>query len=303
MQSQKPKHNGNSNTLRGELHHNAPLAKHTSWHVGGKARQAYKPADLQDLSTFLSTLPPKEPIIWLGLGSNTLIRDGGIDGTVILTQGALKVLERQLDGLVRAEAGVTCAKLAKFCAKNDLEKGAFFAGIPGTVGGALAMNAGAFGGETWEYVTAVETIDHHGNIQKRTREDFEVTYREVKRAEDEWFIAGYFAFPLGDGEKAGKDIKELLKKRGSTQPIGEFSCGSVFRNPPGDHAARLIESCGLKGKTIGGAVVSPKHANFIINKEGATAADLEQLIQCVQETVEKKTGVKLIRECHIVGII
>jgi UDP-N-acetylmuramate dehydrogenase len=287
--------------LRGELRQNEPLAKHTSWHVGGKARQAYKPADLEDLSTFLSTLPSSESVIWLGLGSNTLIRDQGIEGTVILTQGALKGLELQADGILRAEAGVTCAKLAKFCAKADLEKGAFFAGIPGTVGGALAMNAGAFGGETWEYVTAVETIDHHGNIQMKLPEEFAVGYREVKRAENEWFVAGYFKFPLGDGEQAGKDIKALLKKRADTQPIGEFSCGSVFRNPPGDHAARLIESCGIKGKTIGGAMVSPKHANFIINKEGATAADLEQLIHFVQDTVEKETGVKLIRECHIIG--
>jgi UDP-N-acetylmuramate dehydrogenase len=287
--------------LRGELRQNEPLAKHTSWHVGGKARQAYKPADLEDLSTFLSTLPSSESVIWLGLGSNTLIRDQGIEGTVILTQGALKGLELQADGILRAEAGVTCAKLAKFCAKADLEKGAFFAGIPGTVGGALAMNAGAFGGETWKYVAAVETIDHHGNIQMKLPEEFAVGYREVKRAENEWFVAGYFKFPLGDGEQAGKDIKALLKKRADTQPIGEFSCGSVFRNPPGDHAARLIESCGLKGKTIGGAMVSPKHANFIINKEGATAADLEQLIHFVQDTVEKETGVKLIRECHIIG--
>jgi UDP-N-acetylmuramate dehydrogenase len=287
--------------LRGELHQDMPLAKHTSWHIGGKARQAYKPADLADLSLFLSTLPDTETIIWLGLGSNTLIRDGGIDGTVILTQGALAALEAREDGVLRVEAGITCAKLARFCAKTNLEKGAFFAGIPGTVGGALAMNAGAFGGETWEYVTAVETIDRRGNIQKKSREAFEVGYREVKGAENEWFVAGYFLFPLGDGEKAGRDIKTLLKKRGDTQPIGEFSCGSVFRNPPGDYAARLIESCGLKGKTIGGATVSLKHANFIINQAGATAADMEQLICFVQETVKAQTGVQLIRECHIVG--
>ncbi|MDF3055071.1 MAG: murB [Gammaproteobacteria bacterium] len=288
-------------SLRGELRYDEPLAKHTSWHVGGNARQVYKPADLQDLSVFLSTLPEKETIIWLGLGSNILIRSGGINGTVILTQGGLNELIAQDNGAVRVEAGVTCAKLAKFCAKTNLEKGAFFAGIPGTVGGALAMNAGAFGGETWEYVTAVETIDRQGNIQKKSREDFEIAYREVKRKENEWFVAGHFLFPLGDGEKANREIKALLKKRGETQPIGEFSCGSVFRNPPGDYAARLIESCGLKGKTIGGAVVSPKHANFIINKAGATAADIEQLIYLVQQTVKAETGVSLIKECHIIG--
>lgn len=288
-------------TLRGELKFNEPLASYTSWHVGGNARQTYAPADLADLALFLSTLPEHEPIMWIGLGSNLLIRDGGIDGTVILTQGAIKNLSLLSDTCLRAEAGVTCAKLAKFCAKSNLEKGAFFAGIPGTVGGALAMNAGAFGGETWNYVTAVETIDRQGNIRKRSPSDFGIAYREIKRPVEEWFVAGYFSFPLGDGEKASQDIRDLLRKRGETQPIGEFSCGSVFRNPPNDYAARLIESCGLKGRTIGGAVVSPKHANFIINHDHATAADIEQLINLVQETVAARTGVELVRECHVVG--
>ncbi len=288
-------------TLRGQLFLNEPLADYTSWHVGGIAERLYKPADLSDLSLFLSMLPADEPITWLGLGSNVLIRDGGIQGTVILTLGALVELNISPENIIRAEAGVTCAKLAKFCAKEQFAKGAFFAGIPGTVGGALAMNAGAFGGETWEYVTAVETIDKKGCIRKRSLEDFQVGYRELKHALDEWFVAGYFCFPQGDTEEAQQAIKALLKKRSETQPIGTFSCGSVFRNPPGDYAARLIESCGLKGKKIGGACVSLKHANFIINSEKATAADIEQLIQLVQETVQAQTGVLLVRECHLMG--
>ncbi len=203
--------------------------------------------------------------------------------------------------IIRAEAGVTCAKIAKFCVKEHFSKGAFFAGIPGTVGGALAMNAGAFGGETWDYIVAVETIDPIGNIHLRKPDEFQIAYREVKTARREWFVAGHFCFPDGSAEETQQHIKALLKKRNETQPIGEFSCGSVFRNPTGDHAARLIESCGLKGKKIGGAMVSPKHANFIVNGENASAKDIEQLMAVVQKIVHEKTGVFLIKECHFIG--
>lgn len=254
-------------TLRGDLRLNEALSDYTSWHVGGVAKQSYKPADLADLANFLPTLPATETIVWLGLGSNVLIRDGGISGTVILTQGALKEMTIQ-KGVVRAEAGVTCAKLAKFCARQHLGRAAFFAGIPGTVGGALAMNAGAFSDETWPHVALVETIDRNGVIRQRVPEDFHIAYREVRRPAEEWFVAGHFIFPPGDESQAKQHIRDLLHKRDETQPIGQFSCGSVFRNPPGDHAARLIESCGLKGKKIGGSWVSTKHANFIINGGG-----------------------------------
>lgn len=287
--------------LRGTLLLQEPLASYTSWHVGGMATQCYQPADLTDLTVFMAGLPATENIVWLGLGSNVLIRDQGIDGTVILTQGGLNQLVCLEGQVIRAEAGVTCAKLAKFCARQQMSEGDFFAGIPGTVGGALAMNAGAFGGETWRYVIAVETIDRQGVIRKREPGDFQVAYREVKRPVDEWFVAGYFQFPAGDESSANQAIKTLLRQRSDTQPIGEFSCGSVFRNPPNDHSARLIESCGLKGKTLGGAWVSKKHANFIINGGNATAADIEQLIFEVQRIVQEKTGILLKPECHILG--
>lgn len=287
--------------LQGELCLNEPLAGYTSWHVGGLACQLYKPANLRDLSHFLTTLAPTEPMVWLGLGSNVLIRDGGVEGTVIYTQGCLKALGKEDNQVIRAEAGVTCAKLAKFCICEHFSAGAFFAGIPGTVGGALAMNAGAFGSETWEYVVAVETIDRQGVIHKRTPADFQIAYREVQRSADEWFVAGYFRFPQGDETAGRQAIKELLRKRSATQPIGEFNCGSVFRNPPGDHAGRLIESCGLKGKKIGGAWVSMKHANFIINGGEASGADVENLIRAVQDEVRRQTGVLLKPECHFIG--
>ncbi|MFT3742338.1 MAG: UDP-N-acetylmuramate dehydrogenase [Gammaproteobacteria bacterium] len=290
-----------SETLRGQLSHNEPLGPYTSWHVGGRAKQFYKPADLADLAQFLAQLPPNEPMVWLGLGSNVLIRDGGIAGTVIMTQGGIQALTA-LDPLtIRAEAGVTCAKLAKFCAKQQLVEAEFFAGIPGTVGGALAMNAGAYGGETWRHVQSVETIDRYGKIHSRSKADFHIAYREVKGPPDEWFVAGIFQFPTGDAESANQKIRTLLRQRSQTQPIGEFSCGSVFRNPPEGFVGQLIESCGLKGHKIGGAWVSTKHANFIINGGEATAADIENLILTVQATVKEKTGVSIMPECHFLG--
>lgn len=290
------------NKLRGELKEYEPMASYTSWRVGGPSRRFYRPADLADLSNFMQTVPENEDLTWIGLGSNVLIRDGGIPGTVILTLGALNKIELLPDNIVRAEAGITCAKLAKFCARQGFAHSSFFAGIPGTVGGALAMNAGAFGGITWDHVREVETIDRHGKIRLRNREDFKISYRETNGPAGEWFVAGHFCFSAHEEPaKLENEIRELLRKRSSSQPIGKLSCGSVFRNPPGDYAARLIDSCGLKGTRIGGAWVSEKHANFILNAGEATAKDIESLICLVAEKVEKTQQVRLIPEVHIIG--
>lgn len=292
------------NNVRGNLIYKHNLARYTSWRVGGNAERFYWPADLADLQNFLSQLPPGESLTWLGLGSNVLIRDGGIKGTVILTLNRLKdvsFFKEDERFMIRAESGVTCAKLAKFCASQGLEEGAFFSGIPGTVGGALAMNAGAFGGETWRHVVRVEIVDHRGVLHKRQPDEFKISYREIQGLNNQFFVAGYFCFNQGDATRAKKAISELLKKRSSSQPIGTFSCGSVFRNPPGDYAARLIESAGLKGKNIGNAEVSEKNANFILNKGEANASDIERLIQHVAQRVYEMHGIQLIREVHIIG--
>jgi UDP-N-acetylmuramate dehydrogenase len=287
--------------LRGELMMNEPMGRHCSWRTGGSVRQLYKPADSEDLQQFLQQLPESEPVLWVGLGSNLLVRDGGYAGTAILTKGALQQMDI-IDGeTLRVEAGVTCAKVARTSAREGFTGLEFFAGIPGTVGGALAMNAGAFGGETWEHVEKVETIDSQGTVRKRTPDEFVIHYREVEKAEGEWFLAGYFRLERGDVEVAQQRIRELLDKRSSTQPTTLPSCGSTFRNPDNDHAARLIESIGLKGHCIGGACVSLKHANFIINEKDASASDIEQLIDYVQQQVRSKCGVDLVREVHIVG--
>ncbi|MCG8489353.1 MAG: UDP-N-acetylmuramate dehydrogenase [Chromatiales bacterium] len=290
-----------SQPLRGEMRLDEPLSKHTTWRVGGPAKHFYRPADRHDLVNFLSQLDPHEPLFWLGLGSNLLVRDGGFDGTVIATQGSLNDCRLLDDQRIYAEAGVSCAKVARVAARAGRCGVEFLAGIPGTLGGALAMNAGAFGGETWQRVNQVETIDRYGVVRQRAITDFQVGYRHVSRPEGEWFLSAELSLSAGDVEVAQQKIKALLAKRSATQPTTQPSCGSVFRNPPGDHAARLIESVGLKGRRLGGAQVSEKHANFIVNTGDATAADIETLIETVQREVKAATGVDLITEVHRIG--
>jgi len=287
--------------LRGKLLHDEPMARHTTWRIGGPADRYYQPADIDDLAEYLSQLPEGEPVFWLGLGSNLLVRDGGIRGSVIATSGMLDQLEMVGDDRLRAEAGVSCAKVARFAARHGLTGAEFLAGIPGTLGGALAMNAGAFGGETWPIVRAVETLDRHGQRHRRTPGDYEIGYRHVRGPLGEWFVAAELQLRPGDTEAGQARIKELLARRGATQPTRQANAGSVFRNPEGDFAARLIEACGLKGVCEGAACVSEKHANFIVNTGGATAAQVEALIRRVADTVERQQGVRLVREVHIVG--
>ena len=359
----EPQHFVNS-ALRGTLRRQVDMSKHTSWHTGGTAERMYQPADLDDLLVYLRSLPADEPLYAVGLGSNLLVRDGGLHGTVLMLHGTLSALRLEDDGSVSpqgggrgcleevlapaggkatkvptttlyCEAGVSGAKLARFAALHNLQGAEFFAGIPGTLGGMLAMNAGCYGSETWEKVLRVQTVNRHGEVRVRTAADYEIGYRHVVLREkekggrekgkggrekgenlgrgdtlhpspftlhqNEWFIAAWLQFPKGDGESARQGIKALLSKRIATQPLNLPNAGSVFRNPQGDHAARLIEQCGLKGRQIGGAQVSEKHANFIVNAGAATAADIENLINEVQAMVQQQTGIKLHPEVRIVG--
>ncbi len=284
----------------GELRENEPMSRHTSWRVGGPADLFFIPASLDELSHFLRDLDPATPLFWHGVGSNLLVRDGGIRGVVISAARILRSMERVEPYLVTAGSGVACTQLARQCLRWGIGPSEFFAGIPGTVGGALAMNAGAHGGETWERVESVRTIDRAGEIHLRAPSEYSVGYRSVTGPSNEWFIEGAFRF---DPEKtASKEtLNALLERRKTTQPLGLPSCGSVFRNPPGDHAARLIEAAGLKGYRIGGAEVSPKHANFIINSDNATATDVEELIEHVRHTVIEHHGIELLHEVRIVG--
>ncbi len=287
--------------LKGRLLKQEPLRKYTSWRVGGPAQQMYFPADRADLQTFLTTLPAMEPVFWIGLGSNLLIRDGGIHGTAIYTRGRLKEMALLEDDLVYVEAGVPCAHVARFCADAGLAGAEFLVGIPGTMGGALKMNAGAFGAETWQRVESVETIDRQGGASLRSPAEYKVAYREVRSPAQEWFVAARLRLLKGSRAASLEKMRELLARRADTQPTSRATCGSTFRNPPGDHAARLIEAAGLKGFCIGGACVSEKHANFIINAGTASAADIEALIQHVTAEVAARKGIKFQTEVCIVG--
>ncbi len=290
-----------NNESRGLCVENASLARYTSWKVGGAADVLFRPVDLSDLINFLKTIDEDMPVTWLGRGTNVLVRDGGLRGAVILLQGCLDKLEQIDANSIRAEVGVPCAKLARFSADKSLQGAEFLAGIPGTVGGALAMNSGAYGGETWQFVKNVVTLDRTGKVHTRTEQDLQISYRSVQGLNDEWFIAAEFEFSHGDGQVARGKIRELLNKRNAAQPVGNQSCGSVFRNPVNDYAARLIEACELKGIKIGGAQVSTKHANFIINTGDSSAQNIEDLINFIRTTVENKFGVLLTPEVKIIG--
>ena len=289
--------------VRGKLSLDVDMSRHVSWRAGGRVQRMYQPADLADLQTFLRALPKEEPVMVLGLGSNLLVRDGGLRGTVLLLHGALNELRMAPDGAIYAQAGVPGAKLARFAAQHNLRGAEFFAGIPGTVGGMLTMNAGCYGSETWERVERAQVVDRLGNLHERTAADYEIGYRHValRDAQQEWFVGAWLRLWAGDGEVSRREIKALLDRRMASQPLQLPNAGSVFRNPPGDHAARLIEACGLKGRKIGGAQVSEKHANFIVNTGGATAQDIENLIAEVQAVVQRQTGVSLHPEVRIIG--
>ena len=284
------------------IHNDVDLKSFNSWKVGGRAEQFLICDDKAILSSLIKTKKLKLPITFVGLGSNLLVRDGGVKGTVIVMNGGLKKINHDKDDLIYTEAGVSCSKLAKFSAGKGMDNSAFFSGIPGTVGGALAMNAGCYGSETWDYVQKVLMINLDGDQVERNKLDFKIDYREVKNSnKDEFFLAAWFKFPKGDKEEAEKKIRELLAHRKNTQPLNWPTAGSTFRNPQDNFAAKLIEDCDLKGFRIGGAQVSDKHANFIINLGDASAKDIENIIIYIQQVVLKKKSIQLKREIKIIG--
>jgi UDP-N-acetylmuramate dehydrogenase len=287
------------------VHFKEPMARHVSWRAGGRADRFFVPTDLNGLRTFLKGVASGEPVLFVGLGSNLLVRDGGFRGTVILTHQP-RLAPALRDGMIYAHAGVASPKVARFAALHHLAGGEFMAGIPGTVGGALAMNAGCYGAETWQFVRHVRVLGRDGRVRQRGRDEYEVGYRHVAlRAapphDEEWFVAAAFELGPGRGAEARVRMRDLLARRIATQPLNLPNAGSVFRNPPGEFAARLIEACGLKGRRSGGAVISDKHANFIVNAGGASAADIESLIEQAQAAVRTRFGVVLEREVRIVG--
>lgn len=289
-------------SLRGKLLKNKSLAEFTSWRVGGNAKCVYHPANLDDLSLFLSTLPKQEAVICLGAGTNILVPDKGIAKTVVILKSVLNDIRYdESSGLIFVGSGALSSKLSKFSIDLEFRGLEFLAGIPGTIGGALAMNAGAYGSEVWDYVAKVETINRVGERFVREKKDFEFGYRKVKNliSNEEWFVAAHFNLEKGNKKISLQIMQDWLTKRKNSQPLDLPNAGSVFKNPKEVYAARLIELCGLKGYRVGGASVSTKHANFIVNDKNATATDIESLIEFVKEKVKQQTGIELVREVKI----
>ena len=278
---------------------NESLSRHTSWKVGGPADVFFIPDNRQDLSQFLSQNKGNS-VTWLGNGTNVLVRDGGIRGVVISTKKSINKITMVAENSCRAEVGASCMDLALFAEKNEMGPAAFFSGIPGSIGGALTMNAGSFGHETWEFVESVEVIDEVGIIHHLDPKEFKFSYRSVEFPFPLWFISCLMKFP--ESETTTKsELKAMRDQRIKTQPLTEDTCGSVFKNPKSDHAGDLIERAGLKGYKIGGCSISTKHANFIVNEGGATSADIEELIKHVQNIVKAKFDVDLETEVRIIG--
>ncbi|MEO0575385.1 MAG: UDP-N-acetylmuramate dehydrogenase [Pseudomonadota bacterium] len=288
-------------TFGNSVSFNAPMSAHTSWRVGGNAEVLFQPRDEDSLAAFVRIWPRELPLHWVGLGSNLLVRDKGVSGAVITTKKLPNDLVREDALTVSASAGIPCTTLARQLVRWSLGPSEFFAGIPGSLGGALTMNAGAHGHETWDVVQDVRMLDANGDIQTREKDDFDVSYRTVTGQQGQWFVGARLRFDP-DYEPSAQHMQVLQDKRKLTQPLGLPSCGSVFRNPTGDHAARLIETAGLKGTKIGGAEVSTKHANFIINTGGATASDIESLIEHVMQTVADTHAVELRHEVRFLGV-
>ena len=285
--------------LKGRLREDVSLKDYNTWKIGGKAEYFYEPSDIKDLKLFLELLQ-NTPITFLGNGSNVLIRDGGISGCVICLKNTLNNYFFKDEEYI-FEAGLSCMKMAQITARENYEGLEYLCGIPGSLGGALAMNAGCYGGNIWDHVSTVSLINNDGEIIKKNKNDFIIGYRNTSLKENNFFISAVFKLRKNKLKNSLEKIKEFLQDRRSKQPTGLLSCGSVFKNPKNLYAAKLIESIGLKGYKIGGACISEKHANFIISDKSTKSIDIEKLINFTQKEVFKKKEVILETEVKFIG--
>lgn len=288
--------------IRGKYLENVLLAKYTWFRVGGETRILFKPEDREDLQDFLKKKPPHIPFTVLGMGSNVLIRSGGIPGIVIkLGRGFSKIyLQDSLTFYV--EAGVLDRNIALTAADHGLKGFEFLAGIPGTLGGALRMNAGAYGSEIKDILDRAFVLDALGNLHVLTVKDLQMGYRSCGIPEDWIFIAASLKGEKGDPALIKKNILEIMTAREETQPVYARTGGSTFANPEGMKAWELIDNAGCRGLKKGGAQVSEKHCNFLVNTGDATAEDLEDLGIEVQGRVLKSSGVLLKWEIKLLGL-
>ena len=279
-----------------------PLSKYTSLRVGGPADALAQPDSRASLVALVSLCQKREvPLLLLGAGFNTLVRDAGVRG-VVLRLHAFRELAIRPEARLRAEAGVTHASACRFCAEHGLAGLEFAVGIPGTVGGWLAMNAGVPGREMKDAVERIERLDAEtGEIRELDAAELRFRYRALDRPERTILLCATFALEPAEPAAIRERMRELLAERRASQPVDRLSCGSVFMNPPGDHAGRLIEAAGLKGAREGGAEISSLHANFIVNRDRASAADVLRLIDRARGEVARRFGIELETEVKIVG--
>ena len=281
-----------------------PMRDYTTFRVGGKARFSALPSSVEELKVLLQYLHEHEiaPVWFVGRGSNLLVSDNGLDGVVVFTWG-LSGLETEGNTLI-ADAGVGMNSLCRAAEANSLTGLEFAFGIPGTVGGGVYMNAGAYGGELRDVILWAEYLDPEGNLHRLERDELALSYRHsVFSAHPDWCIVrAAFGLKKGDREAIGERMVELMGKRREKQPLEYPSAGSTFKRPEGAFAGALIEQCGLKGARVGDACVSGKHAGFIVNLGKATCADIEALIAQVQETVKRETGFTLEPEVRKLGV-
>lgn len=285
--------------FRGTILIDEPLSKHTWMRVGGSADYYLEPADKKDLIDIVDYFRQNSfSYVLLGRGSNVLVSDEGIRGAVVNLESALSNIQLEAD-LVHAEAGVWLQKFVDFCIQREFAGVEMLAGIPGTIGGAVVMNAGAHGGEISDHLVDVEVL-RNGQVKRIARADGQFSYRHSGFADDV-VLSASFRLPKGNKEELSKRRKEFILKRNETQPLELPNSGSMFKNPPNTYAARLIEQAGLKGKRIGNAQISEKHSNFIVNLGNAKATDILQLVELARRTVYQNSGIKLELEVKLVG--
>lgn len=287
-----------------EVQFDCPMAQYTTFRVGGLAEALYETNDQEDLRQMVAYLNKEDiPYLVVGRGSNLLIKDEGLEGLAILLRGSLASVkqENKDDLTVFSGAGLHLAELLTYCRSSGLGGLEFLAGIPGTVGGAISMNAGAFGKEIGERVKEIHVVNPRGDVVVTKRSRLRFSYRALQIEKGSVIIGTCLIVNKNTEEIVAKLIAGYMKQRKETQPLEYPSAGSVFKNPPNDFAGRLIEQVGLKGTKIGGAIISEKHANYIINTGGAKAKDILKLMSIAQDKVRKETGIRLEPEIQVVG--
>lgn len=286
--------------VRGELKANAPLKNSTWFKVGGNAEFLFSPADEEDLALFLKQLPATVPVTVLGLASNVIVRDGGIEGVVIRLNNGFKNIH-VTEAIMEVGAGVSDAYASRQALAHSLTGIEFMSGIPGSIGGGLRMNAGAYGREFKDVVVDARAIDRQGNFHIVHNNDFGFSYRHVRVAEDWIFTSCRLQLQKGEPSAIKAAMDDIQNKRGSTQPIRSYTGGSTFANPDGQKSWQLIDAAGCRGLKMGGAEVSTQHCNFLINTGSASAADLENLGETVRQKVKENAGIELRWEIKRIG--